>query len=252
MIRLNTALTSCALFALLTSNAFALDTVEAFDEGLTDAEMYISGGNLNLDRAYKTVGSEIVLGAGLPGGANLTAGLSLEGDGYLNGAGAGALGIFGTVIDTVHFDLDLMLNAGFSATDIELAPGLELNIDQNNDMSGFGFFSGINLVMGHRETAKGEGEINMDLSFTPGLYYTIAEGNQVLVGTEMTLHLDPEDGQDDFEFNAVGLGYNVELVSGFELITEMGVAFDQGEKEDELGFNVSVGFVATLPSASGK
>ncbi len=248
MTRLTSAFAAFAATSLIASSAFAVDTLEAFDKGLTDVEMTVSAGNLNLDREFKTFGSEIVLGAGLPGTLNLTAGLSLEGDGYLNGVGAASLGLFSTVVDTEHFDLDVMLNGAMDGSAIEIAPGFELNVDSKDELAGFGFFTQVALPLTHRDTEDGKGEIAVDLKLTPGVYYSLADRHQVLVGTEMTAHLNAEDGQDSFQFNSVELGYNVFILRNLELLASAGVAFDQGKDEDKLGFQASFGFIATLPS----
>ena len=49
-------------------------------------------------------------------------------------------GIFGTPVDSDHFDLDLFLDASFSPDEFGLTPALELNFDLAPDLEVWGVY----------------------------------------------------------------------------------------------------------------
>ncbi len=233
--------TMVTVFACLSAPAMALDTTEGFDKGLTDVEYSLSSGGMGLKAAERSLEQTLTLGAGLPANLSVAGSVTMGSDGNLeNGAHSVEAMLLHSTVDTEHFDLDLMLTTGHDG-DLSIAPGFEINLDKANDLAAFGFFAGVAFPIFAQD-----GEKTFDIEVAPGVYYTINEDQQILLGFDFTYHKDAEEGGRDVDLGSVALGYNVNIADGLELITEVGV--DIPQDDEDVSFSASIGLVATLPS----
>lgn len=238
------------------SSANAADTVETFDVGATDRELYMGMDGIGNRRAESGVFGETVLGYGIVDGFSAYVGTALEANGNFAEGGAGlAFGAFGTAIDTDHFDLDLILDMGAGGEgfgEFSLAPSVEINFDASPEMSTWGVYVRAGVpVYGqtiHDQTREGQQDQQTvySLELNPGAYLTIAEGHQILVEYEMAVH--PKAPQDDHmtEIGGIAVGYNLAFGDSIELISQFYTDIPQAGEQSSFG--VMTGFVATLPS----
>lgn len=249
-----------ALILVPAGAAQAADTIETFDVGATDLEFYSGYDGIGLDKYDGVVAGELVLGLGLIDGLSATLGVSAEANERL-GAGAGAVGfgLFGTPVDTDHFDLDLSWGMEISGSDFSLAPGIEMNFDLKPDLALWGMYVRINPTLTGRDESSEDDpatlavdESKPKFAFAPGMgmtlgtYWTIAEKHQLLLEADTTLLFDPADDERTFDFGGVALGYNVMVHPSVELITQ--VYLDIPQEDDKFSVGVMGGIVVTLPS----
>lgn len=240
------------------SLARAVDTVEPFGKGASDLELYFGGDGLGRPSNETSVGSSFQLGYGLTDRLSAYLNGAASSDTFFRGGGRMLrLGLYGTVVDTRFFDLDLFFDfrlMGNSLVAAGIAPGLEMNLD----LGGFGLFATAWEVVSGRD--KGLGAAASGLSDTAsasvaaervfdtelgmGAYWTIADGHQLLAFYDSSVHHTPETGQRRFEVGAVRLGYNVVVHEGIELINEVSYDIPQGDEKAALG--VSTGILVAL------
>ena len=231
-----------------------MDTVETWEPGATDLDFYTSYNGLGLARSERELGSEIMAGFGLVNGLSAYLGAALGTDeAFSQGSGEIFSGIFGTPIDSDHFDLDLFLDfrlGGTGFSEFQVTPAMELNFDLAPDQQRWGLY----LVVATPVYGRTEGEadtatteVATHLETTLGTYVTIAERHQLLLDYEMAWR--PMAGTDEqtIEEGTVGLGYNVFLTPALELITE--VRFDIPQDDEGFAVGVMVGLIATIPPA---
>ncbi|MBT3220613.1 MAG: hypothetical protein HN348_16125, partial [Proteobacteria bacterium] len=215
--------------------AYGADTIEVFDLGLTDIETYGGFAGIGLDGADRELFGEFALGFGIAAPVSGYLGATLSGSPRFTKAAPGLyMGLFGTPVDTRHFDFDLVLDFSGDASLAELAltPGIELNFDAAPDRMSWGFYFRANLPIWR----------TVGFEIIPGAYVTIAEGHQILL--EYDMYLEGDDGLVT-DIGGLALGYNVWVSEVVELISEVYVDVPM---EDELvGVGVMVGFVASLP-----
>ncbi|MDR0966886.1 MAG: FeoB-associated Cys-rich membrane protein [Myxococcales bacterium] len=240
------ALALCSLVAV--TPARAADTVEVYASGEVSFETHFGMEGIRDGRASMAIGNQSVLGVGITKHLAGFVGFSFETDGYLDGAGSAfEFGLISTVLDGDLFDLDLMLTF-----DGGIAPGLELNLDLP---ANFGVYLraalplfGITRTNNDNNGDGAPSEVGIGLDLTPGLYWTVREGHQLLVeASAALLWSDEEDAQGRLDLWSVALGYNVMLLDNLELVTEARL-FKPNGGEVEFGFGL--GFIASLPSSS--
>ncbi len=240
--------------------ALTADTVETWDVGATDVEFYLGFDGVGLEKYEKTVYGDILLGYGLVERFSAYLGTTLQGNEYLSDGSAGLyLGIFGTPVDTNHFDFDLFLDisaAGEGFEEFALSPALELNLDVDPEMGSWGMYLRIPFsVFGRRvDSPDHEEPAGFDASFllesTIGTYYTIAEIHQILLEFNMGFHPDPDDDERTMDVGGIALGYNVVIVDALELVNQVYFDIPQGDETPAWGF--MMGIIATVPSTATK
>jgi len=262
------------LLVLLTflpaGSAFCLDTLEPFDIGVSDFEGYFSyygAGKHEPDRGFN---AEFLLGVGILerfSGQIFGGGESNE---HLTDATAFiGLGIFGTPVDTDHFDLDLGVNfsfgnlgasgegpAGHAQAEFVVEPFLELNLDSDPEMNGCGLFLVVACALTGEDSSyypSGEPpdeirafQIKPGTGLLLGGYWRPAERHQLLLGFDTLFHHNASEGERVTEIGGVSLGYNVVVADPLELITE--VYLDIPQDGENFGAAFMIGLIATLPS----
>lgn len=240
--------------AALPAGARAADTVETFDAGAWDVELYAGADGLGTPAGDRAVFGEAVVGHGLARGLSAYVASALQADGDLGGRQPDLrLGLFGTPVDLDRFDLDLMLEVGGGGDDFAslwVVPGVELNLDLEAPIGSWGPYLRVSVpVNGERHrNADGSTTFRTDHAFdlNPGLQWTPREGHQLLA--EYVVALNPGEGDAPAAWDAggVALGYNVVVSEAVELITQASLAPGAGDRWVP---GVMLGLIATLPGA---
>lgn len=237
--------------------AQAADTIETWDVGATDLDFYTGYNGLGGARTAHGIYGDLMLGYGLVERFSAYIGQSLKGNGYFTAGEANTyLGIYGTPVDTRHFDLDLFL--GFSLggpqyREVGLTPMMELNFDLDPNRQSWGAYVRTAFRL-HGQTLGDEEnpsfEILHELTTVVGTYYTIKRKHQLLLELDFTWRTKAADGARKLEIGGVALGYNVTLSERIELISQ--VSLDVPQSGERFNVGLMLGFIVTLPSAKKK
>ncbi len=246
----------------------ALDTLEPFDIGLSDFEAYAAFVGAGKPEPERGISADTLLGIGITkrfSGQVYGGGESNQK--FTEGSGFFGFGVFGTPVDTDHFDMDIGMNitigglgtgepgpADHFQAQFTFTPYVELNLDSDPEMNGYGLFLVVEETLGGRDESRFNdlNEEIRDFTLTPGTalllagYYRVAEIHELLLGYEMAFDYDAPEGEKTVDVGGIALGYNVILTDAVELITE--VYFDIPQPGEYFGVDFMVGFIATLPS----
>jgi hypothetical protein len=185
----------CLLVTLsFPATVLALDTVEPFGAGVSDVELYLGGERLGR-RAEAALFASFQLGRGLSDRVSAYVNGSATHD-VLDVPAAGSLhvGVYATLLDSAHLDVDVFLDYGTTEGETAAAAGIEVNLDAGR----FGLFATAWEDLG----APGVPEVTL------GAVATVAPGHQLLVAYEPSAHV-------------VAAGYNLPILPGVELINEV-------------------------------
>jgi len=234
---------------IIATPALAIDTVETWAEGDGNVELYSGFDGVGEDTADQALAGAMLMGWGVANRFSAYMATAMEADGYFTGAETELnLGVFGTPVDTDHFDVDLILDmrvAGHEMNEATVVPAIELNLDHTPDLGTYGMFVRGAAQVGGSENPDGEPTRHTDLGFDVGGYYTLSPNHQLLLMYDATIHDKADPEKSGFEHGAVALGYNALLGDNLELITETSMGIAQAGSVSSLGF--MVGFIATLP-----
>jgi hypothetical protein len=250
--RVNPFIPSVLLVFGVTPSARAVDTLETYEPGgLTRFEAYLGYTGLGKRQSSRRLTASYLLGVGITdafsayhfGGGEFSTTLT-------EGEGTQGFGLLVTPLDTYHFDLDLVLDASAVGGDrLVIAPGLELNVDAQPDMSSFGLFVRAYARVSGESSVGEDGAVEarrrLDFPAAIGAYNTFGEVHQVLVRYDATVIADPGPEQRDLEVGGLSVGYNLTLDERLELIHE--VSLDVPEDDEEIGVGFSLGLVVRLP-----
>ncbi|MBO4350910.1 MAG: hypothetical protein J6A01_08205 [Proteobacteria bacterium] len=250
---------SCFMFA---NNAFAIDTTELLDKGVVEVAPTI--GLINLHKGAKPAWeSDIYVGYGALEFMTISTGLSMATDEAFADGGIGLnFDLLFTPLDTENFDIDFHVNFGWGGNFV-MTPGLELNFDSDNEMSGFGAFLNLDFPMYSGHVAKNprdlgndddDGrleEVKTDFTFalSLGLYYTFMEGNQLLAQGGINIPRMAEKLGERRTDGFVAVGYNVEVMENFEIVSEVRIDIpDRKVKpKEDVSAAITVGAIIDLP-----
>lgn len=248
--------------------AHALDTLEPFDIGVTDFEAYASFMGVGKPEIDRGVSADMLLGIGITERFSGQIYGGGEGNQSLTEAtGFFGFGVFGTPVDTDHFDVDLGINvtigglgaggsgpADHDQAEFTFTPYVEVNLDSDPEMMGYGLFLVVEQTLGGQDRSYFN-DLNQeirDFTLMPGTallvagYYRIAEIHELLIGYEMAFEYKAAPGEKKVDVGGIPLGYNVILSDAVELITE--VYFDIPQTGEYFGVDFMLGIIATLPS----
>ena len=237
---------------LVAGPALAADTVETFDVGATDLEFYVGLDGVGPKQQDRTLSTEFVVGFGIVDGLSLYTTGALEANHrFVDGSAGLGVGLFGTPLDTDHFDIDLVLDVsagGDHFTELAVAPMAEFNLDLDPEMGSWGLYVRAGAEIAGQPTEQGDEAAGPAVAvlLNPGTYLTIAGRHQVLLEYDMAIAPRTADQEAGVDVGGLALGYNVTLADPFELVTQVAVDIPQEGEQAEVGF--AVGFVATLPS----
>ncbi len=242
-------LVAFAFIALSFSKAFAADTTETWAAGATDVDFYTGFDGIGLGRPDQDIYGDIMYGYGLATDLSGYAGMRLQADGYLAHSNPTIyLGLYGTPIDTAHFDMDLFLDfsaCGPGLKNFALTPSIELNYDYLPDLKKWGLYMRIHTPI---YTNSGSDGMETDIETTEGTYWTIRPGHQVLLEFDLTVH---PYAKRHVEIGGIALGYNVEVYRwgkgcGIEMINQ--VYLDIPQAGESFSAGLMTGMIVTLPS----
>ena len=270
LVGLATGLALTFAWAIFAGQARAADTVETFDAGAADFELYAGADGLGLPPGERRVFGEVLLGFGVIDRVSL----------YLRGVGAAdeqlgapngeiGAGLFGTPLDGDHVDVDVLLDFGWGAEALVATPGFELNLDGDPDQASFGTYlrgeealtsrivepddavAGDTTNAGPDAAAERRShELAAETTLTLGTYCTVVDGHQILVEADGTiLNREPASDEHLFDFGGVALGYNVTVHEAIELVNQVFIGIPTYEG-DVVSAGLSVGLIATVPTGA--
>jgi hypothetical protein len=238
-------------------SALALDTVETWDPGAGDAELYLGFDGIGAGSDSRELSGELVAGVGIfeRFSAYLVARFAAQD--FSEGVGGVSVGIFGTPLDTDHIDLDFffdLASGGPGFSQLQFGPALELNIDLRPDLERWGIYLMVGVPMlraitgGH--DAEGERAFSVSVEATFGTYLTLGRRHQLLMDFQLAFH--PGLGTEELvvEVGGLGLGYNVLVHEAVELIVEG--RFDIPQRDEPFAVGVMAGVIATIPSSRSR
>lgn len=237
---------------LLAPEARAADTIETFDAGAMDLELYVALEGVDPTHQDITPSTELVIGVGLAERLSLCFVGSMEANQrFEEPAGGIGIALFGTPLETEHVDLDLVIGVGVGGpelNELSVAPAFELNLDVTPDLGTAGFYlrAGPELTGEFAPVGAAPPAPSVALVLNPGGYVTFAKRHQLLLEYDMSFAAPADGGVD---VGGVALGYNVVLAEPFELITALAVDLPMPGEPVQVGF--SVGFVAGIPPIGG-
>jgi hypothetical protein len=240
-----------ALVVLSWGPARAADTVETWDVGATDVDFYLGFDGIGPDEDARSMYGDIMLGYGLVHGLSAYIGATLSAnDHFADGNADVYLGVFGTPVETDHFDLDLFLDVGAGGDgfdDFAVTPSTEINFDLDPDLGSWGLYlrMGVPVYGEPDEDDPGEHVRAFDVELNPGTYFTLGRGHQLLLEYDMSFH--PRHEAHTTHVGGVALGYNVVLAEPIELINQIYVDIPQGDETAAVG--LFTGIIVTMPSA---
>ena len=228
----------------------AADTVETWGHRAKDVDFYVGYEGRGHTTGPRRLASELMVGYGIKDRLSGYFGSTVEGEGTLTAPSAGLFaGLFGTPIDTRHFDLDLFLSArlaGARLREYEVTPAFEINLDRTPERDSFGVYLRVALPVARSLDGVGGNSRRQTeylVEVNPGVYLTLAGRHQVLLEWDVTLH--PGRAEQRPTERGVALGYNVALSAAIELINELHLSLPGRGASPTLAF--TMGFIATLP-----
>jgi len=241
-------LISVSLIVLGILPCYGADTIETWDKGAADFEVYLGADALGAAVENQEINSVAVLGWGVAERFSAYMATGFTADSYLNNAEPElSLGFFGTPLESEHVDLDLGLNmsvGGPGFSEATANPFFELNLDRQKEMDTWGAYlrGGAEI---HGTPPSGDSvERVIDLNITCGTYYCLHAGHQILLEYDFSFMEKTDPGQGSFENGALALGYNVLLNESLELITEARLNIPRDDEKITSGF--FAGLIATL------
>jgi hypothetical protein len=236
----------CLLIILCAGDARAVSPVDTYNLGPSYLSAALGYHGLGLDAEEGLFSADLTLGYGIVDRFSAYAGVEATASGSLGDpAGAFALGIIGTPLDSDHVDLDLFLEAGASGPDaaaFNLKPGLELNLDLRPDRTCMGLFFVVWETLTARDASEAGEEEAFEFAPRLGLeaaaYLTVAHGHQLFLVFDLLARHQPAADERATELGGITLGYNVMLNDEVELINELHVDIPQEDEVASVGLRV--------------
>jgi hypothetical protein len=164
------------------------------------------------------------------------------------------LGLYGTPVESDHFDVDLFLDfaaGGDGFDEFALTPMAEINFDLDPERGSWGLYTRVAVPLYGQPTGgdPAEHERAFDVVINPGTYVSLGQRHQILIEADMSFHPSATDDEHTADFGGVALGYNVSLTrdGSFEMINQVFVDIPRDGEQAAVG--LSTGFIVTMPSA---
>ncbi len=233
--------------------AKAADTTETWDAGAANIDFYLGFDGIGRGEEGAIAG-DIMIGYGLVDRLSAYLGLSLEAANRLSkNSGDLRLGIFGTPLESDHFDMDLFLEIGAAGPAFDkfrMAPAVELNLDLDPDRSSAGLYLRTAVSLHARSESEfpedDDNTLAFDIEGVLGAYLTVAAGHQLLVEFDTIFHRHPLESGRSAEIGGIALGYNVVLNPAIEIISQLYIGIPGNNERFSAG--VMIGLIATLPA----
>ena len=229
------------------TQAFAGDTTELLDHGMIEVAPTFTLDNIKAGKPSVTFGTAV--GYGVTDFFTITTGFEIASEEALAGVGYGFdVDLLFTPYDSENFDFDFHVDFAMGDTGLELAPGIELNYDTDNDQNGFGLYLTLDLPISSGWKTEEEGEevkTDLGLDLTLGMYYSVMEGHQLFLSGGLSVsNLAESYAERELEGN-VALGYNFMIIDNFEMTTEVAITIP--EEGDGTYAALSIGGIFDLP-----
>jgi hypothetical protein len=264
-------LVSAVLHAFSPDALYAADTIEVFNPGgFTDFEFYLSYGGIGLPKEERAATPEWLAGASLTDSLStyIAGSYSFSEAFFALGQVGVNLGVFGTPIDTDHFDLDLMFDVGFlgaTTSSFIFTPGIELNYDTSPDMDGFGLYlrlepgwsnekteapSALTTIRSDTESEEIvdgawcgtlDSEQTLIVATTPAFYWVFLPDQQFLAEFNFHWQASADQGERLIHIGGLTLGYNLTINDSIELINQ--VFFDFPQETEDFSIALTVGAI---------
>ncbi|MBW2457199.1 MAG: hypothetical protein JRI68_21985 [Deltaproteobacteria bacterium] len=249
-----------AASTLASGAAWAADTIETFDEGAADFELYSGMEGLGLGPNERSIFADTMLAFGIVDRfSGYLRGAGAANEQLANGSGEVGAGVFGTPLDSDHVDLDLIVDFCLGSDGPAITPAVELNLDAAPDLAFWGaYLRAEERFAGRREVPAAEApagapeavaepnhELAPETSTTLGLYLTVAADHQLLVEADAVVINNPAEDDDTVDFGGIATGYNVVVHDSVELINQLFLDVPV-RAADELAFGVAIGLIATI------
>ena len=235
--------------------AHGADTVEPYDRGLSDFELYLGYDGVGHPLDAHTLAGDVALGIGITDRFSFVAGTTVQGYRRMRaGDAAVSAGLLGTVLDTDHVDLDLIVSLGLGGAGLRgvtFTPAFELNVDRKPDLAAYGLYLRGALVLAV-DGVDGSGDESTFVHhyvLTAGAYVTLGRRHQILLEFDSAYHPTLLSGERHFDLGGLALGYNVRLAPWAELITQVYVNLPQDDERPSVGF--LTGVIFTRSSGKG-
>jgi len=260
------------LILTLSSAANAADTTEPFELGASDFEFYVGLDGIGKKEYEKEITADALLGYGFTKKLSGYVGVGGASDEYfVSGGGYVSLGLYGNVVGSDHFKLDLFLDATYETGGFGITPMIEMNVDLDPDMNSWGAYLRVAEVLAGRDDGAptqivcdpnsprvSDGKLECEeedgspnYTFAPstelllGTYYTVTNGHQLLLEFNSVVYNNPEAGQDSFEVGGIAVGYNVAIANNIELINTL--FFDIPQSGEDFAMGLNIGIIVTVP-----
>jgi len=234
------------LFMMMTVSA--ADTTEIFDMGATDIEFYVGYDGISSEKKQGIFSIETVTGFGVTDNISLLINLSGEFGEHFNKRSSGiGLGVFSTLFDSDHFDLDIYLNTGAGLEGFYLSPAMEINIDLKPDLELAGIYFRIEqlfVAILEPESSRESCVFVAETSITSGIYFKINDSHQLLFEYDMAVLNNPANDEERLNIGGIALGYNVTFHENIELISQLYYGIPQNDEKHSFG--VSIGTIITM------
>lgn len=223
----------------LCRQARGLDTVEVWEPGATNMEVYLGATSLNHQVERRVLG-ETLIGYGITPELSAYLGTHLEGAAdFSRGSNDLFLGLLFNPLDSEHLDLDLLLDLASADSTLELRPGLELNLELDS-RGRAGLYTRIWLPVGTPDQAQVPAPApTLGVDLVLGAHWRPAQGHQLLL--EIEDQGIASTGTRTPGFDRIAMGYNLVLVETLELIIQV------DQTGETLNPGILTGFVASLP-----
>jgi hypothetical protein len=229
--------------------ARAADTIEPWDAGAASFELYATKDGLESGVRGGVLGVDAMLGYGVAD--RLSAYFQAElahPIGFGNLQAMPHFGVFGTALESDHFDLDLLLDFAVRREDVHALPGLELNLDSEPEQHGVGAYlrsglplSGHMILRRGRQHTSENGTPNL-VELTFGAYLSLRDEIQLFLEHDGQAAL--RSGERRFESGGFAFGTNVLLSDSCELVTQAYAGSDAAR------LAVTAGVIVSLPPDS--
>jgi hypothetical protein len=242
-IQVQSAVLAC-ICSLISVSATALDTVETFEAGSVDLEIFAGlHGISGAGRHVEGLGFELMLDYGFIDRFSGYVGAQIGSTGnFSEVAGGAAFGIFGTPVDTDHFDMDLMLEFGFGDFGVALTPALELNFDLKPDLKLWGVYVRVEEAL-TGNVDRGWDGLTPTTVLTAGTYWVAKPRHKLLVEYDMSIANNPAAGERPVDVGMVALGYNFAINDSLILVSS--VHCDVPHDGEEVKFGAQIGIKIT-------
>jgi hypothetical protein len=230
----------CSGFSLA---ARALDTVETFDPGSVDVEMFAGfHGISGAGRHSEGLNFDLALGYGFIDRFSGYAAAQIGSNaGFTKALGGAGFGIFGTPVDTDHFDMDLMLEFGFGDFGVALTPAVEFNFDLKPDLKLWGMYFRVEEVLTGDIEAASPGLAPYTV-LTAGTYWTITPRHKLLAEYDMTVANNPAVGERALDVGSVALGYNLMIRDNLAFVSAVHCDIPQAGEVVTFGASIGIKF----------